>query len=227
MDTFVDSSWYFLRYTDAHNDDAIFDREKADYWMPVDQYIGGVEHAVLHLLYARFITKFLADQGMVGIQEPFARLFTQGMIVLAGGKMSKSKGNVVTPDDFFASHGADALRLYHLFIGPPTDRTVWSDNGVDGTSRFLDRVWRLGTGETGSLSDREPTQEDIDIMAVAHRTIKKVTEDIESFSFNTAVAALMGYSNACLTTPRRVDAPRRSRRRIGFCSSCWRRWLRM
>ena len=196
MDTFVDSSWYYLRYTDARNDVAMFDRAKADYWMPVDQYIGGVEHAVLHLLYARFITKFLADQGMVGIQEPFARLFTQGMIVLAGGKMSKSKGNVVTPDDFFASHGADALRLYHLFIGPPTDRTVWSDNGVDGTSRFLDRVWRLGTGEAATLTDREPTQEDIDIMAVAHRTIKKVTEDIESFSFNTAVAALMGYSNA-------------------------------
>jgi leucyl-tRNA synthetase len=156
MDTFVDSSWYYLRYTDAGNREAIFDSAKADYWMPVDQYIGGVEHAVLHLLYARFITKVLADMGTVEMQEPFSRLFTQGTIVLAGGKMSKSKGNVVSPDEFFVTHGADALRLYHLFIGPPTDRAIWSDNGVDGTSRFLDRVWRMGTGEVGDLEERPP-----------------------------------------------------------------------
>ncbi len=196
MDTFVDSSWYFLRYTDVGNTEAMFDRAKAAYWMAVDQYIGGVEHAVLHLLYARFITKFLADIGMSPVSEPFTRLFTQGMIVLAGGKMSKSKGNVVSPDDFFRSHGADALRLYHLFIGPPTDQAIWNDQGVDGTWRFLDRVWRMGLGELGGTVDREPVPADREILAVAHRTLAKVTEDIERFTFNTAVAALMSYANA-------------------------------
>lgn len=196
MDTFVDSSWYFLRYTDVGNTEAMFDPAKAAYWMAVDQYIGGVEHAVLHLLYARFITKFLADIGMSPVSEPFTRLFTQGMIVLAGGKMSKSKGNVVSPDDFFRSHGADALRLYHLFIGPPTDQAIWNDQGVDGTWRFLDRVWRMGMGELGGTVDREPVPADRDILATAHRTLAKVTEDIERFTFNTAVAALMSYANA-------------------------------
>lgn len=196
MDTFVDSSWYFLRYTDAGNESAPFDPAKVGHWMPIDQYIGGVEHAVLHLLYARFITKFLADIGMVPVQEPFSKLFTQGMIVLAGGKMSKSKGNVVSPDTFFESHGADALRLYHLFIGPPTDRAMWNDQGVDGTGRFLDRVWRLGVGEVGEIIDRVAEDRDREIVALAHRTLKKVTGDIESFSFNTAVAALMSLANA-------------------------------
>ncbi len=196
MDTFVDSSWYFLRYADASNDEAIFDPDKVKYWMPLDQYIGGVEHAVLHLLYARFITKFLADMGMVGVQEPFARLFTQGMIQLEGGKMSKSKGNVVTPDRFIESHGADALRLYHLFIGPPTEGAIWSERGVDGTSRFLDRVWRVATGEVGQPESRPETDADRGILALAHRTVEKVTEDIDRFVFNTAVAALMALSNA-------------------------------
>jgi leucyl-tRNA synthetase len=195
MDTFVDSSWYFLRYADAANAKEIFDPAKAGYWMPIDQYIGGVEHAVLHLLYARFITKFLHDMGMVEVVEPFARLFTQGMIVLAGGKMSKSKGNVVSPDEFYASHGADALRLYHLFIGPPTDGAVWNDNGVDGTSRFLDRVWRVATGEVAATVDRDETDSDRVILAEAHRTLQKVTTDIDRFTFNTAVAALMEFSN--------------------------------
>lgn len=196
MDTFVDSSWYFFRYTDAMNTDAPFDPEKVGYWMPLDQYIGGVEHAVLHLLYARFVTKVLADMELVPVQEPFSKLFTQGMIALEGGKMSKSKGNVVSPDTFFESHGADALRLYHLFIGPPTDGAIWNDRGVDGTRRFLDRVWRLGVGEVGEVADRAVDQRDRDLVALAHRTLKKVTEDIEGFAFNTAVAALMTLANA-------------------------------
>ncbi len=161
MDTFVDSSWYFLRYTDPGNTETIFSPDRAAYWMPVDQYIGGVEHAVLHLLYARFITKVLHDDGLVTVEEPFARLFTQGMLTLGGQAMSKSKGNVVAPDDFYRRYGADAIRLYEYFIGPPTDDAEWNESGIDGTSRFLDRVWRMGSGEVGELvgpgADRRPT----------------------------------------------------------------------
>ena len=196
MDTFVDSSWYFLRYPDAKNTAVPFESAKANHWMPLDQYIGGVEHAVLHLLYARFITKVLADMDMVAVREPFSKLFTQGMIVLAGGKMSKSKGNVVSPDIFYESHGADALRVYHLFIGPPTDRAIWNDRGVDGTSRFLDRVWRLGVEEVGEIQSRPLEDRDRELVSLAHRTLKKVTHDIEAFSFNTAVAALMSLANS-------------------------------
>jgi leucyl-tRNA synthetase len=195
MDTFVDSSWYFLRYCDARNERAIFDPAKVGYWMPVDQYIGGVEHAVLHLLYARFITKVLSDLGVVEVQEPFARLFTQGMLVKDGAKMSKSKGNVVAPDPYYARYGADAIRLFELFIGPPTDDAVWSDNGVEGTARFLDRVWRMGVGEIGTVVEREETEADREILAVAHRTLRKVTGDVDRFAFNTAVAALMSFAN--------------------------------
>jgi leucyl-tRNA synthetase len=195
MDTFVDSSWYFFRFTDAHNDERIFDPQMPAYWMPVDQYIGGVEHAVLHLLYARFVTKVLHDMGLSSVQEPFRRLFTQGMITLGGAKMSKSKGNVVDPVELFASHGADALRLYHLFMGPPTDDAVWSDNGVEGTARFLDRVWRLVNEEAGTPGERDETPADTQILAEAHRAIQKVTADIEGFAFNTAVPALMTLSN--------------------------------
>jgi leucyl-tRNA synthetase len=196
MDTFVDSSWYFLRYCDPHNDEAIFDPDKVKYWMPVDQYIGGVEHAVLHLLYARFITKVLHDMGLVPVDEPFARLFTQGMLVKDGAKMSKSKGNVVAPDDYYRRYGADAIRLFELFIGPPTDDAIWNDRGVEGTFRFLDRVWRMGRHELGEPVDREETDADRELLAAAHRTLKKVTEDIDRFAFNTAVAALMEYANA-------------------------------
>ncbi len=195
MDTFVDSSWYYLRYCDAHNDEAIFDPEKVKYWMPVDQYIGGVEHAVLHLLYARFVTKVLHDMGLVPVDEPFARLFTQGMLVKDGAKMSKSKGNVVSPDSYYERYGADAIRLFELFIGPPTDDAIWSDHGVEGTYRFLDRVWRMATGSVGKTVDRPESAEDREVLADAHRTVKKVTEDIDRFSFNTAVAALMEFSN--------------------------------
>ncbi len=195
MDTFVDSSWYYLRYVDASNDEAPFARDKADYWMSVDQYVGGVEHAVLHLLYSRFITKVLYDLGYVGVEEPFRALFTQGMIVKDGAKMSKSKGNVVSPDGYYEQYGADAMRLYELFIGPPTDDAVWNDRGVEGTSRFLDRVWRLGDGEVGTVSDRDETPADVEMLRLAHRTVEKVTGDIERFAFNTAVAALMEFSN--------------------------------
>ncbi|HVR32509.1 MAG TPA: leucine--tRNA ligase [Acidimicrobiia bacterium] len=195
MDTFVDSSWYFLRYCDASNSEAIFDPAKANYWMPVDQYVGGVEHAVLHLLYARFITKVLADMGMVEVQEPFNALFTQGMLVKDGAKMSKSKGNVVSPEEYYARYGADAIRLFELFIGPPTDDAVWSDNGVEGTARFLDRVWRMATGQVGEIQDRAPNDADREVLADAHRMVQKVTEDIDRFSFNTAVAHLMTFAN--------------------------------
>jgi leucyl-tRNA synthetase len=195
MDTFVDSSWYFLRYCDAHNSEAIFDPAKVAYWMPVDQYVGGVEHAVLHLLYARFITKVLHDMGMVDVDEPFARLFTQGMLVKDGAKMSKSRGNVVAPDPYYERFGADAIRLFELFIGPATDDAVWNDNGVEGTYRFLDRVWRMGTGEIGLIVDRAEAAGDRAILASAHRALRKVTEDIERFRFNTAVAALMALAN--------------------------------
>ncbi len=192
MDTFVDSSWYFLRFTDPRNSEKAFDPVKARYWMPVDQYIGGVEHAVLHLLYARFITKVLFDMGLASVEEPFARLFTQGMITMDGSKMSKSKGNVVDPLDLFESHGADALRLYHLFMGPPTDDAAWDTNGVDGTLRFLDRVWRVVT-ETNGFDESADASE---LIADAHRAIAKVTDDIERFHFNTAVPPLMTLSTA-------------------------------
>jgi leucyl-tRNA synthetase len=194
MDTFVDSSWYFFRYADAANDQAIFEPEKPAYWMPVDQYIGGIEHAILHLLYSRFITKVLYDMGLSSVEEPFVRLFTQGMITFHGAKMSKSKGNVVDPLDLFASHGADALRLYHLFMGPPTDDAAWNPNGIDGTRRFLERVWKIAT-EDHEFVDRGPDQSDHEILGLAHRTVRKVTEDIDRFHFNTAVPALMVLSN--------------------------------
>ncbi|MGH8952512.1 MAG: leucine--tRNA ligase [Acidimicrobiia bacterium] len=194
MDTFVDSSWYFFRYTDPHNDQAIFDREKAEYWMPLDQYIGGVEHAILHLLYARFITKFLYDIGLSPVEEPFMRMFTQGMLVKDGAKMSKSKGNVVPPDRYYDEYGADALRLFELFVGPPTDDAIWNDAGVPGTKRFLDRIWKMGTAEHRFV-DREPNEDDVWLMAETHRTLKRVTEDIDRFHFNTTVSSLMSLAN--------------------------------
>ena len=193
MDTFMGSSWYFLRYTDAHNDDVIFDPEKARYWMPVDQYIGGVEHAILHLLYARFITMFLHDIGFSPVEEPFERMFTQGMLVKDGAKMSKSKGNVVPPDPYYDNYGADALRLFELFVGPPKDDAVWNDAGVPGTKRFLDRFWRQATADH-AFTDREADDRDREMLGIAHRTVRKVTDDIDRFHFNTTVPALMTLS---------------------------------
>ena len=194
MDTFVDSSWYFFRYADAHNDERIFDPKRAAYWMPLDQYIGGVEHAVLHLLYARFITKFLFDIGLSPVEEPFQRMFTQGMLVKDGAKMSKSKGNVVPPDEYYESQGADAIRLFELFVGPPTDDAVWNDAGVLGTRRFLDRVWKIATDDH-EFAEREADDTDHELLGLAHRTVRKVSEDIDRFHFNTAVPALMVLSN--------------------------------
>ena len=198
MDTFVDSSWYFLRYCDPHNDQLPFDAAKVAEWMPVDQYIGGIEHAILHLMYARFFTKAFADLGLIDrdLREPFSSLFTQGMIRLGGTKMSKSKGNLVSPASFFDSHGADALRLFHLFIGPPTDGVDWNDNGVDGASRYLARVWRLSVGDVGSVVHRDELNAvDREIIRLRHQLVADVSEDYERWSYNTAVARLMEYTN--------------------------------
>ena len=194
MDTFVDSSWYFLRYCDPHNDREPWSREIVDYWMPVNQYIGGVEHAILHLLYARFFVKVLNDLELLGFREPFARLFTQGMIYRYGAKMSKSKGNTVAPDDMVERYGADALRLYILFLGPADEDAEWQDTGLEGTSRFLGRLWRTVLAHADKSSDGDVPE--TPLARAAHRTIAKVTDDIERrFAFNTPIAAVMELVN--------------------------------
>ncbi|MFL5781942.1 MAG: leucine--tRNA ligase [Thermoleophilaceae bacterium] len=204
MDTFVDSSWYFLRYCDALNDSAAWDRSVVDYWMPVDQYIGGVEHAILHLMYARFFVKALADIDLLGFQEPFARLFTQGMITRDGAKMSKSKGNVISPRDYVERYGADTARCYILFIGPPDQGADWSDEGVGGVHRFLARLWRVAA-DVG-MGDATPAGEPSDLVRKAHWAIDKVTSDLgDRFAFNTAIAAVMELVNDVYRF--REDAP--------------------
>ncbi|HHY37084.1 MAG TPA: leucine--tRNA ligase [Firmicutes bacterium] len=200
MDTFICSSWYYLRYTDARNDKAPFGKEAVNYWMPVDQYIGGIEHAVLHLLYSRFFTKVLYDAGLVQCQEPFTNLLTQGMVIKDGAKMSKSKGNVVTPEEIFEKYGADTARLFILFASPPERELDWSDQGVEGAWRFLNRVWRLVTGNAGFIKTAAggkgvSSQEDTNLRRLLHETIKKVTEDVERFNFNTAISAIMELVN--------------------------------
>ncbi len=205
MDTFICSSWYYLRFTSPWTDRAPFEKEDVDYWMPVDQYIGGVEHAILHLLYSRFFTKFLADQGLIKFREPFKRLLTQGMVIKDGAKMSKSLGNVVDPDEIVKKFGADTARLFILFASPPEKDLEWSDRGVEGCHRFLNRVWRLVSDRIEELralpnkaipiseiSDRKAR----DLKRKIHKTIQKVTEDIKDrFHFNTAISALMELSN--------------------------------
>ena len=200
MDTFIDSSWYFLRYTDARNDKEVFNKEIAKYWMNVDQYIGGIEHAILHLLYARFFVKVLHDIGLVEVDEPFKALLTQGMVLKEGSKMSKSKGNVVSPEEIIAKYGADTARLFILFAAPVDRDLDWSDQGVEGSYRFLGRVWRiidtyqqLGTsGHHDSLSKDETA-----LRRELHRAIKKVTEDLDGkFNFNTAISTVMELVNA-------------------------------
>ena len=194
MDTFVDSSWYFLRYCDPRNDGAPFDRGMVDYWLPVNQYIGGIEHAILHLLYARFFTKVMYDLGIVGFQEPFARLFNQGMLHYRGAKMSKSKGNVVAPDEMVERYGAEAVRLYVLYMGPAEDDKEWQDAGIEGMFRFLGRLWRLGLEvvEAGPAAG-EPEGP---LVRKAHETIAKVSDDIERrFQFNTPIAAVIELVN--------------------------------
>jgi leucyl-tRNA synthetase len=198
MDTFVDSSWYFLRFADPTNEDEPFSTEAVERWLPVDQYIGGVEHAILHLMYARFFTKALADLGVApkDLREPFARLFTQGMIRLDGSKMSKSKGNLVAPEDYFDTVGADALRLFHLFVGPPGDDVDWDDKGIEGCSRFLQRLWRLGTGTApGQVAERDATAADEAVTDGSHRLVDRVTDEFDRWSYNTAVAGCMEQVN--------------------------------
>jgi leucyl-tRNA synthetase len=194
MDTFVDSSWYYLRYCDPHNDHAPFDRPMVDYWLPVNQYIGGIEHAILHLLYARFFTKVMYDLGLVGFREPFARLFNQGMLHYHGAKMSKSKGNVIIPDDYIARYGAEAVRLYVLFMGPAEADKEWQDAGIEGMFRFLGRMWRLGLDVAAQEPNGAPSSGPL--VKKAHETIAKVTDDIERrFQFNTPIAAVMELVN--------------------------------
>ncbi len=203
MDTFVESSWYFLRYCSPHYDRGMFERPAADYWMPVDQYIGGIEHAVLHLLYARFYTKVLRDLGLVKVDEPFQALLSQGMVIKDGAKMSKSKGNVVDPDDLIRTFGADTARLFSLFAAPPEKDLDWNDHGVEGASRFLNRVWRfvithaeeVRRAPAGAAAATTPDSQAF--RRTIHETIARVTEDIErDFHFNTAISAVMELVNA-------------------------------
>ncbi|MEO8092963.1 MAG: leucine--tRNA ligase [bacterium] len=203
MDTFVDSSWYYLRYLDAHNDQAPWGREAADHWMPVDQYIGGVEHAILHLLYSRFFCKALSDMGHLDVQEPFINLFAQGMITREGAKMSKSKGNTVSPADYVARYGADATRTYICFMGPPERGGDWTDEGVEGTFRFLARLWRLKeevvARTAAGAGPPDPVAADGDaraLLAKAHWAIDKATRDFQrGFQFHTAISAVMELVN--------------------------------
>ncbi|NTV29903.1 MAG: leucine--tRNA ligase [Candidatus Omnitrophica bacterium] len=202
MATFFDSSWYFLRYCDAHNDKVIFDQKAAAYWMPVDQYIGGIEHAILHLLYSRFFTKFLKDLGLVSCEEPFTRLLTQGMVLKEGEVMSKSRGNVVDPDEVLARFGADTLRLFILFAAPPEDQLEWNASGLEGNWRFLNRIWNAVEGRYKSdvrrqTSDVQPDAEDKKLELERNSAIKKVTDGMEGgFKFNTAISAVMVLMNA-------------------------------
>jgi leucyl-tRNA synthetase len=203
MDTFVDSSWYFYRYTDAHNDRAPFDSKIAQYWFPIDQYIGGVEHAILHLIYSRFWTKFMRDIGLITNDEPVERLFTQGMVIKDGRKMSKNLGNVVSPDEMVARFGADAARLYSLFAAPPDRDLDWQDSGIEGIQRFLGRVYRFvmrnahpqhsdwhKTGPTDLPPQARSIQRKL------HQTIKRVSDDFQGrWHFNTCISAIMELVN--------------------------------
>ena len=204
MDTFICSSWYYLRYTDPKNDQAPFDKDKVNYWAPVDQYIGGIEHAILHLLYSRFFTKVLHDAGLVDFDEPFKNLLTQGMVLKDGSKMSKSKGNVVSPEEIIEKYGADTARLFILFAAPVDRDLEWSDQGVEGAYRFLGRVWRiLGHFEDDIKAGQDEydvtalTKEEQELRRVLHLTIRKVTEDVrDRFMFNTAISSVMELVNA-------------------------------
>ncbi|MFC6292861.1 leucine--tRNA ligase [Macrococcus epidermidis] len=196
MPQWAGSCWYYLRYIDPHNSEALADPEKLKYWLPVDLYIGGAEHAVLHLLYARFWHKVLYDLGVVPTKEPFQKLFNQGMILGEGNeKMSKSKGNVVNPDDVVESHGADTLRLYEMFMGPLDASIAWSTNGLDGARRFLDRVYRAFITEEGTLSAKVVDTETPALEKVYHQTVKKVTDDYNTLGFNTAISQMMVFIN--------------------------------
>ena len=204
MDTFLCSSWYYLRYTDAHNDKMPFDKDVNNYWGPVDQYIGGIEHAILHLLYSRFFVKVLRDAGLVDYDEPFSNLLTQGMVIKDGAKMSKSLGNVVSPEEILSKYGADTARLFILFAAPPERELEWSDQGVEGSFRFLNRIWRIVQAFEPVLAQKVTeydhsnlSEADKDLRRVLHSSIKKVTNDIETrFNFNTAISTMMELVNA-------------------------------
>ena len=212
MDTFVDSSWYFYRYTDAKNGEAPFDSDKANYWFPIDQYIGGVEHAILHLIYSRFWTKVMRDLGMINNDEPAERLFTQGMVIKDGAKMSKSKGNVVSPDEMIARYGADSTRMYALFAAPPDRDLEWQEEGVAGISRFLGKVYRLTTkcavraGESASRKG-EDSAKDKALLRKLHQTIAKITQDFDGrWHFNTSISSIMILVNEITANEAAIDA---------------------
>ena len=201
MDTFVDSSWYFYRYCDNHNNDAPFSSEAIKYWFPIDQYIGGVEHAILHLIYSRFWTKMMRDLGLISNDEPAARLFTQGMVIKDGSKMSKNKGNVISADTMMDEFGADTGRLFELFAAPPERDLDWTDSGAEGAARFLGRVFRFVTRNVDRLNETgEPGEADRKVLRKLHQTIRKITEDFESrWHFNTSIAAFMELVNELYT----------------------------
>ncbi|MFY9648139.1 MAG: class I tRNA ligase family protein, partial [Terriglobales bacterium] len=208
MDTFVDSSWYFYRYADAHNDKAPFDKATIAYWFPIDQYIGGVEHAILHLIYSRFWTKFMRDMGLVTNDEPVQRLFTQGMVIKNGAKMSKSLGNTVSPDEMVERYGADAARLYSLFAAPPDRDLDWQETGIEGIQRFLGRVYRfylrnpVAATASASPAAQSPalTPEARAVQRKLHQTIKRVSQDFQGrWHFNTCIAAIMELVNEIYT----------------------------
>lgn len=215
MDTFLCSSWYYLRYTDAHNDKMPFDKDVNNYWGPVDQYIGGIEHAILHLLYSRFFVKVLRDAGLVDYDEPFSNLLTQGMVIKDGAKMSKSLGNVVSPEEILSKYGADTARLFILFAAPPERELEWSDQGVEGSFRFLNRIWRIVQAFEDILAQKVTeydhsnlTEADKDLRRVLHSSIKKVTNDIETrFNFNTAISTMMELVNALYAYKEAVKEP--------------------
>jgi leucyl-tRNA synthetase len=200
MDTFVDSSWYFLRYCDAHNERAPFDPAIVDYWCPVDNYTGGVDHATMHMIYARFFIKALNDLGLVGFREPFARFFANGWVKFGGSKMSKSKGNVIGPDELVARYGADPVRLYILWLGPADQDMEWTEEGVEGMARFVRRLWRV----VGEVAEQAPSEAaaDGELVRAAHRAIAAVTDDIgRRFQFNTPIARIMELVNELARDP--------------------------
>jgi leucyl-tRNA synthetase len=207
MDTFIDSSWYFYRYCDPHNSGAPFDSKKIAYWFPIDQYIGGVEHAILHLIYSRFWTKVMRDLGLISNSEPAARMFTQGMVIKDGTKMSKSRGNVVSADEMIERFGADTGRLFELFAAPPEKEMDWTDAGANGSHAFLGRVYRFVTRNVGQ-GQLEPSEADRQALRKLHQTLKLITDDFESrWHFNTSVAALMGLMNTLTDLEKQISAP--------------------
>jgi leucyl-tRNA synthetase len=204
MDTFVDSSWYFYRYCDSKNDTAPFDSAKIDYWFPIDQYIGGVEHAILHLIYSRFWTKVMRDIGIIRNSEPVRKLFTQGMVIANGAKMSKSKGNVVNADYVADAHGADTARLFALFAAPPEKDMDWTDTGVEGIYRFLGRVFRFATRNIGA--EGGGGMADAKVLRKLHQTLRKITADFDTrWHFNTSIAAMMELVNELYAEEARIS----------------------